>query len=81
MKTSFGIASCSKAFAASAMGILMDDFSHGRNVTALPLGVSQFNWYTQVTDLLPGDWQLLDEWASLKGELRDIMSHQSGLPR
>lgn len=81
VKTSFGIASCSKAFAASAMSILMDDFSQGRNVTTLPPGVSQFNWYTRVADLLPDDWQLLDEWASLRGELRDILSHQSGLPR
>lgn len=75
------IASCSKAFAAAAMGILMDDFTNGRNVTALPPGLALFNWNTKVKDLLPGEWALQDEWASEKASVRDILAHVSGLGR
>ncbi|KAG1863752.1 hypothetical protein F4604DRAFT_1784860 [Suillus subluteus] len=35
--TLFHMASVSKAFCVSALGILMDDYEHGRNVTPLPL--------------------------------------------
>ena len=80
-QTLFGIASCSKAFLASSVGILMDDFAHGRNVTPLPTGLNRFDWYTPVKDLLPGDWQLMDESASEHAQMRDILSHQSGVPR
>lgn len=59
----------------------MDDFSHGRNVTPLPEGISQFHWYTRVKDILPDDWELMDDWATEKATFRDILSHQSGLPR
>ncbi|KAI0343583.1 beta-lactamase/transpeptidase-like protein [Trametopsis cervina] len=77
--TLFNIASCSKAFLASSVGILMDDFAHGRNVTPLPEGVEAFNWYTRVKDILPDDWQLMNEWANEKATFRDILSHVSGL--
>ena len=59
----------------------MDDFANGRNVTVLPDGVSEFKWLTKVKDILPGDWKLIDEWATEKATLRDILSHHSGLPR
>lgn len=59
----------------------MDDFQHGRNATPLPAGVAQFDWYTKVKDILPDDWQLMDAWATEKATFRDILSHQSGLPR
>jgi CubicO group peptidase (beta-lactamase class C family) len=78
--TLFHMASVSKAFCASAMGILMDDYEHGRNVTPLPPALSEFNWHTLVQDILPGEWQLMDEWASKKANMKDILSHVSGLP-
>ncbi|KAG2128999.1 beta-lactamase/transpeptidase-like protein [Suillus clintonianus] len=79
--TLFHMASVSKAFCASALGILMDDFEHGRNVTPLPPALTEFNWHTLVQDILPGEWQLMDDWASKKANLKDILSHVSGLPR
>ncbi|RDX40970.1 beta-lactamase/transpeptidase-like protein [Lentinus brumalis] len=80
-ETLFSIGSCSKAFLVSAVGILMDDFAHGRNVTALPSAVSEFTWDTKVLDLLPGDWALDDVWATEKANVRDILTHVSGLTR
>ncbi|KAG2030659.1 beta-lactamase/transpeptidase-like protein, partial [Suillus americanus] len=79
--TSFHMASVSKAFCVSALGILMDDYEHGRNVTPLPPALSEFNWHTLVQDILPGEWQLMDAWASEKANMKDILSHVSGLPR
>ncbi|KAG1754554.1 beta-lactamase/transpeptidase-like protein [Suillus lakei] len=64
----------------SALGILIDDFDHGRNVTPLPTALTEFNWHTLVQDILPGEWQLMDDWASKKANLKDILSHMSGLP-
>ncbi|KAG2063760.1 beta-lactamase transpeptidase-like protein [Suillus decipiens] len=78
--TLFHIASVSKAFCATALGILMDDYDHGKNVTPLPPALSEFNWHTLVQDILPGEWQLMDEWASKKANMKDILSHVSGLP-
>ena len=64
------------------MGILMDDFAQGRNVTPLPLGVGSFTWETKIQALLPSSqWQLADEWASEKLNVRDALGHVSGLPR
>jgi CubicO group peptidase (beta-lactamase class C family) len=34
-----------------------------------------------VKDLLPTEWKLIDEWADEKSNLRDLLSHVSGLPR
>jgi len=59
----------------------MDDFAHGQNLTALPDGVNEFTWNTKVKDLLPDAWELMDPWASSKANIRDILSHTSGLPR
>lgn len=75
------IGSCSKAFTATAMGLLISDFAQGRNTTSLPPGLSTFSWDTKVADLLPGEWALQDEWASRKASVKDIMAHVSGLPR
>ncbi|KAH0826362.1 beta-lactamase/transpeptidase-like protein [Lanmaoa asiatica] len=74
------MASVSKAFCATALGLLIDDFANGNNVTALPSGLTELTWHTRLRDLLP-DWQLMDEWASERANLRDILSHVSGLPR
>ncbi|KAH7908433.1 beta-lactamase/transpeptidase-like protein [Hygrophoropsis aurantiaca] len=80
--TLFYIGSCSKAFTGAALGILMDDFASGRNVTSLPPGLTggSFDWHTKVKDILPGDWELLDGWATDKATIRDILSHVSGMP-
>lgn len=79
IKTLFGIASCTKAFTATSLGILMEDFATGKNVTSLPAGVTEFNWQSKLVDLLPGEWELKDKWASEKVSVRDILSHVSGL--
>jgi CubicO group peptidase (beta-lactamase class C family) len=81
LQTNFYIASCSKAFLAASVGILMDDFLDGKNVTALPANVNEFNWATKVKDLLPGDFELMDPWASEKANVRDLLGHVSGIPR
>ncbi|TFK90155.1 beta-lactamase/transpeptidase-like protein [Polyporus arcularius HHB13444] len=83
----FGIASCSKAFLATSLGILMDDFAHGRNVTPLPAQLARFDYETRVKDLLPEElgWGLHaiggDSWATDKARIEDILGHVSGLPR
>lgn len=59
----------------------MDDFATGRNTTALPPGLKEFDWHTKVKDILPREWELMDEWASEKATILDILSHVSGLPR
>ncbi|EIW78707.1 beta-lactamase transpeptidase-like protein [Coniophora puteana RWD-64-598 SS2] len=77
--TLFHMASVSKAFCVGAVGILMDDYAHNKNVSPLPDGVIEFTWHTKVKDLLP-EWGLMDEWAYEKVNLLDILSHVSGLP-
>lgn len=79
VKTLFSIGSCTKAFLATSLGILMEDFATGKNVTPLPAGVTEFNWQSKLADLLPGEWKLKDKWASEKADMRDILSHVSGL--
>jgi CubicO group peptidase (beta-lactamase class C family) len=59
----------------------MDDFAHGRNITSLPDSVQEFTWKSKLQDLLPEDWKLMDEWASEKANVHDLLSHISGLPR
>ncbi|KAI0708815.1 beta-lactamase/transpeptidase-like protein [Cerioporus squamosus] len=83
----FGIASCSKAFLATSLGILMDDFAHGRNVTPLPARLARLDYETKVKDLLPEElgWGLHDlsgdSWATDKARVKDVLGHVSGLPR
>ncbi|KLO13824.1 beta-lactamase/transpeptidase-like protein [Schizopora paradoxa] len=79
-ETLLNIASCSKAFLASTMGILMHDFQRGRNQTSLPT-VNSFSWSTKVKDVLPDEWELQDCWANEKVDILDILSHRSGMPR
>ena len=68
------------------MGLLIDDFAHGRNVVPLPSRISTFDWDTKVADLLPDDlgWSIKalggDDWAAKKANIRDILGHVSGLP-
>ncbi|KAI0792431.1 beta-lactamase/transpeptidase-like protein [Abortiporus biennis] len=79
--TLFAIGSTSKAFLTTSVGILMDDYANGRNVTSLPPGLTAFNWQTKVKDVLPGEWKLIDSFATEKANFQDIFSHVSGLPR
>ncbi|KAH9063775.1 beta-lactamase/transpeptidase-like protein [Lactarius deliciosus] len=78
--TLFNIASCSKAFVVASLGILIEEFAQGRNATPLPTGLSTLSWQTKLADILPGDWELSDPWASKKANLIDILSHVSGMP-
>jgi hypothetical protein len=71
----------SKAFTAASLGLMIDDFAHGRNVTPLPDGLATLTWDTTLNDLLPDDWQLMDQSASEHARIRDILSHMSGLLR
>ena len=77
------LGSCSKAFLTSAIGILIDDFATGRNVTALPDGVDNLTWDTKIQDLFPGDsvWKLEDQWATEKANVADILSMATGVTR
>ncbi|KAH9055950.1 beta-lactamase/transpeptidase-like protein [Lactarius vividus] len=79
--TLFNIGSCSKAFVAASLGILIEEFAQGRNTTPLPTGLSSLSWQTKLADILPGYWELSDPWASEKANLIDILSHVSGMPR
>lgn len=63
------------------MGILMDDFAQGRNVTSLPDGVDVFDWDTKIKELLPEEWVLMDEWIEKKANVRDALSHVTGMYR
>jgi CubicO group peptidase (beta-lactamase class C family) len=75
------LGSTSKAITAAAVGLLMDDFAHGRNKVPLPHGVKNFTWNTPMKYLLPGEWKLLDPKASNEATMADLLSHSSGLPR
>ena len=86
IQTLFGIASCSKAFLSTSIGLLMDDYAHGRNVTPLPEGLKVFDWDTRVKNLLPKElnWSLKpiddDDSATRNAKIKDILAHLSGLP-
>jgi CubicO group peptidase (beta-lactamase class C family) len=64
--TIFPIGSCSKAFTAAGMGILVDDGKVG--------------WDEPVRTYLP-DFRLQDEYAAAHATPRDLLSHRTGLPR
>lgn len=64
--TLFAIGSCSKAFTAAALGILVDD--------------KKLDWDRPVRNYLP-DLMLHDGYATERIRPRDLLTHQSGLPR
>jgi CubicO group peptidase (beta-lactamase class C family) len=64
--TLFAIGSCSKAFTATAMAILDDE--------------SKLDWDKPVRNYLP-DLMLYDGYATEHIRPRDLVTHQSGLPR
>ncbi|KAJ6482062.1 beta-lactamase/transpeptidase-like protein [Mycena vitilis] len=79
-QTIFNLGSCSKAFLSASLGILMQDFTDGKNKTALPESIAEFNWETKMHDLLPDEWMTEDEWTTNKASLKDLLSHVTGLP-
>ncbi len=64
--TLFGIGSCTKAFTSFLAGTLIDE--------------GLLDWDTQVLDVLPS-FRLYDEYATNHMTLRDLLTHQSGMPR
>jgi CubicO group peptidase (beta-lactamase class C family) len=64
--TLFAIGSCSKAFTAAALGMLVDE--------------KKLEWDKPVRNYLP-DLMLSDGYATEHIRPRDLVSHQSGLPR
>jgi CubicO group peptidase (beta-lactamase class C family) len=65
-KTVFAISSCSKAFTAAALAMLIDE--------------GKISWDDSVTKYLR-DFQLHDTYASREITIRDLLCHRSGLPR
>ena len=66
METSalFNIASCSKAFTAAAMAMLVEQ--------------GKIKWDDKVVDYIPG-FRLADPWITAQLTLRDLLCHRSGL--
>jgi len=65
-RTLFAIASVSKAFTATCLGILVDE--------------GKLDWDTPVRDYLPG-FRLHDPVAADRVTARDLLCHRTGLPR
>jgi CubicO group peptidase (beta-lactamase class C family) len=65
-QTLFAIASCSKAFTTTSIGILVDR--------------DRLDWDKPVRDYLP-TFKLYDSYASEGITVRDLVTHRSGLPR
>ena len=63
------------------MGLLIEDYAAGKNVTPLPDELARLDWDTKLNDILPGSWELADSSANALASLKDILSHQSGVPR
>lgn len=63
-QTVFPIMSCTKAFTAAAMGILVDE--------------GKIGWNDKVIKYLP-DFKLSDPWITKQLTIADILSHRSGL--
>jgi CubicO group peptidase (beta-lactamase class C family) len=64
--TVFPIASCTKAFTAMCVGLLVDE--------------GKLNWDKPVRDYMP-DFKLKDTFATEHMTPRDLLTHRSGLPR
>ncbi|MFH1573696.1 MAG: serine hydrolase, partial [Acidobacteriota bacterium] len=64
--TLFGIASCTKSFTATALGILADE--------------GMLSWNKPVRDLMPA-FRMHDSMATERMTPRDLLTHRCGLPR
>lgn len=65
-RTVFAVGSCTKAFTAFGLGLLVDE--------------GKLTWDTPVRDVLPA-FRLRDEVASNRATVRDLLCHRTGLPR
>ena len=65
-ETIFAIGSCTKAFTATALGMLVDQ--------------GKLDWDTPIKQYLPG-FAMYDKETTEKLSLRDCLCHRSGLPR
>jgi CubicO group peptidase (beta-lactamase class C family) len=65
-KTLFAIGSCTKAFTAVSMGILVDE--------------GKLEWDKPVRDYMP-DFRMYDSYVTENMTPRDLLTHRSGLPR
>lgn len=65
-KTLFAIGSCTKAFTAMAVGMLVDE--------------ERLEWDRPIKAYLP-DFQLWDSLATERVTIRDLLAHRTGLPR
>lgn len=65
-QTRFVLGSTTKAFTTLALGMLVDE--------------GKMSWDEPVRNLLPG-FSLMDEWATLRCSVRDMITHRTGLPR
>src|SRR5688572_18690030 len=63
-QTIFPLSSCTKAFTAAAMAVLVDE--------------EKINWNDKVIKYLP-DFKLSDPWITKELTISDILSHRSGL--
>jgi len=63
-QTLFGIGSCSKAFTAMAISMLIDD--------------GKFEWDTPIREFMP-DFRLYDEYATIHATSRDLLYHRTGI--
>ena len=63
------------------MGIIINDFAHGRNTNSPPADLLTLSWKTKVADILPNGWKPMDSWASEKANLIDILTHLTGVGR
>ncbi|THY55074.1 hypothetical protein D6C98_04297 [Aureobasidium pullulans] len=63
--------STTKAFTAAAAALIVQD----------PLNHADVSWSSPVSQLLPGDFTLSDDYYTSHISLEDALSHRSGLPR
>jgi CubicO group peptidase (beta-lactamase class C family) len=63
--------STTKAFTAAVMLMLIDDNANFSNV----------QWKTPIIKLIPDDFALSDEYATIHTTIEDALSHRSGFPR
>ncbi|KAI4087199.1 MAG: hypothetical protein LQ344_006945 [Seirophora lacunosa] len=70
--TLFYTGSTTKAFTAAALALLIDERSNS---------TSPLSWTTPLSTLIPSDFVLPDEYATLHATLEDAASHRTGMPR
>jgi CubicO group peptidase (beta-lactamase class C family) len=67
----FDTASCSKSFTSAAIALLVEDDENYPNI----------HWKAKISDILPNDFILADDYFTKNITIEDILSHRTGLPR